>query len=261
MSELDGFWDVRRTAGLLPPMVGVRKRIHGERGRTTCGPLPGVPFDVAGFELRYRGAFSGFVDRLEPAGDGRFAGTATFRGRTFGRFDLVRLEGGAMTATEQLVKHIDEAYAMEQSVLRTLDGMIQTTDDPQVIDLLEHHRDETQVHAQRLKERLGAYESTPSIVREVGGIVGALAKLPLDLVRTEKAGRNARDLYAAEHMEIAAYQLLERIARNAGDAETVAVAKLNRGEDEAMAYKLNGFWDRFAELSLEEQGIPVAERS
>ena len=28
---------------------------------------------------------------------------------------------------EQLNKHIDEAYAMEQNVLRMLDGMIETT--------------------------------------------------------------------------------------------------------------------------------------
>ena len=39
---------------------------------------------------------------------------------------------------DQLVKHIDEAIAMEENVKRMLDGMIQTSDDPGVIDLLEH---------------------------------------------------------------------------------------------------------------------------
>ena len=34
------------------------------------------------------------------------------------------------TVQEQLIKHLDEAHAMEQSVLRMLDGMISTTDDP-----------------------------------------------------------------------------------------------------------------------------------
>jgi ferritin-like metal-binding protein YciE len=261
MPELDGIWEVRRTGGFLPPLLGVRKRIRGATGTTVVGRGPGVPFDVAGRELRYRAPFRGFVDRLAPAGEGRFAGTATFRGRTFGRFELIRREGETMGDTQQqLVKHIDEAYAMEQNVARMLDGMIQTTDDPQILDLLEHHKAETQAQAQRLKERIEAHGASPSLVREAGGILGALAKLPLDLVRTEKAGRNARDGYATEHMEIAAYQLLERIARNAGDHETVAVAKLNRGEEEAMARKLEGLWDRFAELSLEEEGIPVTSR-
>jgi ferritin-like metal-binding protein YciE len=167
-----------------------------------------------------------------------------------------------MTDSEQqLVKHIDEAYAMEQNVLRMLDGMLSTTDDPQILDLLEHHKVETQNQAQRLKERLEAHGASPSTMREVGGILGALAKLPLDLVRTEKAGRNARDAYATEHLEIASYQLLERIARAVGDEETVAVASMNRGEEEAMAYKLNELWDRFADLSLKEEGIPVTHRS
>ena len=49
----------------------------------------GVPFDVIGNELRYRSPFSAFVDIVEPDGLG-FSGRATFRGRTFGRFELRR---------------------------------------------------------------------------------------------------------------------------------------------------------------------------
>jgi hypothetical protein len=90
MGELDGTWDVRRSGGLLPPLLGVRKRIHGDAGETRVGPLFGVPFRVVGAELRYRGPLTGFVDVLEPAGPGRFRGRATFRGLEFGRFELVR---------------------------------------------------------------------------------------------------------------------------------------------------------------------------
>ena len=62
-----------------------------EAGRDPVGPLPGVPFEVDGNELRYRKPFSGFVDVVEPAGE-TFLGRATFRGREFGRFELRRLE-------------------------------------------------------------------------------------------------------------------------------------------------------------------------
>jgi len=91
--ELDGVWNVERRGGLLPPLVGVRKRIHGTRGETTCGRLPGMPFEVRGLSLHYRAPFRGFVDELEPDGDG-FRGRATFRGREFGRFALTRKQGG-----------------------------------------------------------------------------------------------------------------------------------------------------------------------
>jgi hypothetical protein len=88
--DLDGTWNVYRTGGLLPPLVGVRKRIAGGRGQTALGPLPGAPFEVVGLELRYRAPFGGFVDVLCPAGDGSFTGRATFRGRPYGSFRLVR---------------------------------------------------------------------------------------------------------------------------------------------------------------------------
>jgi hypothetical protein len=93
VSELDGTWDVERRGGLLPPLVGVHKRIKGTGGETRIGPIVGVPFDVDGLSLRYRGPFRAFVDELEPDGDG-FAGRATFRGREFGRFALRRRQGG-----------------------------------------------------------------------------------------------------------------------------------------------------------------------
>jgi hypothetical protein len=89
MNELDGTWDVVRTGGFLPPLLGVRKRITGDRGETRLGALPGVPFDVIGNELRYRSPFSAFVDVVEPDALG-FSGRATCRGRTFGRFELRR---------------------------------------------------------------------------------------------------------------------------------------------------------------------------
>jgi ferritin-like metal-binding protein YciE len=77
------------------------------------------------------------------------------------------------------------------------------------------------------------------------------------MARQEKAGRNARDGYATEHLEIASYQLLERVAQAAGDEETAEVARQNRKDEEAMAKKIESNWDRFAELSLQEAGITV----
>ena len=157
----------------------------------------------------------------------------------------------------QLIKHIDEAHAMEQNVLRMLDAMIATTDDPEILDTLEHHKVQTQSHADRMAQRLEAHDATPSTVRQLGGVLGALAKLPLDLVRGEKAGRNARDAYATEHVEIAGYELLSRIAQKAGDEETAAAAREIIEEERAMAKVIELNWDKFAELSLQEEGITV----
>jgi ferritin-like metal-binding protein YciE len=86
-------------------------------------------------------------------------------------------------------------------------------------------------------------------------VMAALMKGVVDLARSEKAGRNVRDGYATEHMEIASYQLLQRVAERAGDAETAAVARQNCAQEEAMAKKIEQCWDKAVELSLAEEEV------
>ena len=255
MSELDGVWAVDRVSGALPPLHGCVKRIHGGHGTTEFPRFPGMPFDVRGLELHYRPPFAMLVDRLEPQ-DGGYFGHATMLGREFGRFRLRRLDVMDQL-NAQLIKHIDEAHAMEENVLRMLDGMISTTDDPEILDALEHHKLQTQNHSDRMAERLEAHETAPSTVKQIGGVLGALAKMPLDFVRGEKAGRNARDGYATEHLEIASYELLRRIAQRAGDEVTAQAAQDIIAEERAMAALIEQNWDKFAELSLQEEGVIV----
>jgi hypothetical protein len=88
-SGLDGDWQVIRDGGFLPPLIGVRKHIEGDHGTTSLGPLPGVPFDVVGNELRYRPPLRSFVDIVEPSSSG-YHGRATAFGREIGTFRLVR---------------------------------------------------------------------------------------------------------------------------------------------------------------------------
>jgi hypothetical protein len=89
VGQLDGVWKVERRGGLLPPMLGVRKRIEGDRGWTKVGPLPGLRFRVEGSTLRYLGPFGGFVDVLERE-DGGYHGRTMFMGVEVGKFAMRR---------------------------------------------------------------------------------------------------------------------------------------------------------------------------
>jgi ferritin-like metal-binding protein YciE len=255
MGELDGVWAVERISGALPPLPGCIKRIHGTRGTTEFPNLPPMTFEVRGLELRYRAPFAMLVDKLEPR-NGDYFGRATMLGREFGQFRLRRLDTMDQLK-DQLIKHIDNAHAMEQNVLRMLDGMISTTDDPEILDALEHHKMQTQNHADRMAQRLETHDTAPSTVKQISGVLGALAKMPLDFVRGEKSGRNARDGYATEHLEIASYELLRRVAQKAGDEETAQAAQEIIAEEQAMAKLIEANWDKFAELSLREEGVTV----
>jgi ferritin-like metal-binding protein YciE len=138
-----------------------------------------------------------------------------------------------------------------------LDGLIQTAGDPELIDRLEHHKLETQRHENTMRRRLEAHGAQPSVVRQAAGMLEAFLKMPLDLVRGEKAGRGARDAYTTEHLEIASYELLRRVAERAGDEETAQACLEILEEERAMAQFIEERWDLLAEQALREEGIRV----
>jgi ferritin-like metal-binding protein YciE len=161
----------------------------------------------------------------------------------------------AETVRDKLISYITDAVALEENVEQMLAGMISTTGDPAMRARLEQHQEETRRQAERLRLCLAAHGEEHSAAKNIAAKAGAAAKGLLDSVRGDKAGRNARDGYATEHAEIAAYQLLERVALRAGDERTAQVARQNRAEEEDMAAFIDAHWDDVVELSLKEEGV------
>jgi ferritin-like metal-binding protein YciE len=274
MKDLTGDWRVERLDGLLPPMVGVRKRIYGDHGETWLGPLPGWPFRVERREgrvaLTYRVPFSVLVDELRAGANDSWLGRSTLGGCELGRFRMTRSGHHNDTRSEEersmaqedklrkkLIEYVQNVHAMEQNVLLMLDSMIVTTKDKEIVEMLRQHKADTRRQERRLHERLKALGGLglASTGKDLAAIAAAQAKGVADLWRTDKATRNARDAFVTEHLEMAAYELLERLADRAGDSETAEVARTNRAEEEAMAERIASNWDRFLDLTLAEEGI------
>jgi ferritin-like metal-binding protein YciE len=155
----------------------------------------------------------------------------------------------------QLVSYLTDAVALEQNVEQMLGGMISTTAEPTMKARLEQHLEETRAQQTRLRERLDSYGESESSMKNMAAKAGAAMKGMLDMGRSDNAGKNARDGYATEHLEIAAYELLERVATMAGDQDTAAVARTNRAEEEDMARFIEAHWDDVATQSLREEGV------
>jgi ferritin-like metal-binding protein YciE len=156
---------------------------------------------------------------------------------------------------QKLIDYVQDAHAMEMNVEMMLNSMIASSSDPKIKNRLEEHLEETKEHAERLSGCLDELGAGESVRKEGGAIMGSLPKGLLDQVRGDKPGKNARDGFVTENLEIAAYQLLERLADRAGDKKTAQVARQNRAEEERMRDFFDKSWDRVLDLTLEQEGI------
>ena len=159
---------------------------------------------------------------------------------------------------QKLVDYIEDNHAMERNVKRMLESMISTQKDERILADLTRYHEETDRHIQLLEERLAAHGKGASTRKDLQALGGAFGKGLIDMFRGDKEGKNMRDAYVTEHLEIAAYQLLERLADRAGDGETAAVARTIRADEEAMARKIDGTWDIVVDQTLKDEGVPVA---
>lgn len=163
---------------------------------------------------------------------------------------------GEKTIQGMLVSYLRDCHAMEENVLRMIDGMIATTNDPQILADLENHKTETENHERLIKQRLEELDADGgTVLKDVPAMFGAVLKGIGDAIRSDKAGKNARDGYVTEALEIAAYHLLENLAERAGDQVTVNLAKRIRADEEKMRDKIDGTWSKVIDLTLLEEGV------
>src|SRR5207249_11342188 len=76
-----------------------------------------------------------------------------------------------------------------------------------------------------------------------GALVGAMPDTPMRLAVTA---------FAFENLEVATYRVLQRLARRAGDADTLAMAERILEQEEAAAELVAGTFDRALEITLGE---------
>ncbi len=73
--------------------------------------------------------------------------------------------------------------------------------------------------------------------------------------RRDPVSRHMRDAYVAAHLQIAAAEMLRRVADRAGDAETARVATAMCDDAHDMSAELSDRWDLAADLSLRQHGL------
>lgn len=108
--------------------------------------------------------------------------------------------------------------------------------------VFEHHLRETEGHLQKLERRLDDRGATPSGVKDAMLRLGALNWGGFFGAQPDTPAKLAGFSYAVENLEIAAYELLLRVTRRAGDQETVTLAESILTEEKAAAKSVADQW-------------------
>jgi ferritin-like metal-binding protein YciE len=151
---------------------------------------------------------------------------------------------------EQLVKYLADAHAIEAQAIQLLEKAPKIVHDPELAKLFEDHLDETRAQQEIVEARLDAHGAGPSRLKDAAMRVGALNWGGFFAAQPDTPGKLAGFAYAFEHLEIAGYEELKRVADRAGDQETVRVAERILAEERAAAQAIAASWDRAVDASL-----------
>jgi ferritin-like metal-binding protein YciE len=151
---------------------------------------------------------------------------------------------------EQLSKYLADAHAIEAQAVALLERGPKLAGDAELALLYSEHLEETRDHRRLVEERLDARGGDPSSLKDAALRLGALNWGAFFQAHPDTPGKLAAFAYAFEHLEIAGYEELKRVAARVGDAETTATAERILAEERAAAEKLAGAFDRAVEASL-----------
>jgi ferritin-like metal-binding protein YciE len=156
---------------------------------------------------------------------------------------------------EQLVKYLADAHAIEQQSLRLLDKASELAGTPDLEAAYREHKDETEDHIQRLEARLDAYGDSPSKIKDAALKVGALNWGAFFAAQPDTPAKLAAFAYAVEHLEIAAYELLRRVAERAGDLDTAHAAEQTLQQEQYAARRVWSLFDQAVDATLTTRGL------
>jgi ferritin-like metal-binding protein YciE len=157
----------------------------------------------------------------------------------------------ADSSQEQLVLHLTDMHALEMQSIKQLERASELAGDEQLQQLYKDHLEETQEHERLVRERIEAYDHEPSPIKDLTMRSGAIGLRQLADIPPDTPVKLAMHFYALENLEVAAYELLARIAQESGDDETAEVADKILEQERGAADKIADTFDRSVELMLE----------
>ena len=159
---------------------------------------------------------------------------------------------------EQLCKYLADVHAIEAQAIGLLEKSQDIAGDRELARVYAQHLEETRDQQARVRDRLEELGGSPTPLKDAGLRAGALNWGAFFAAQPDTPGKLAAFAFAFEHLEIASYEELRRVAQRAGDRPTVALADHILAQERAAATSIAAEWDRAVDASLREVGVPVA---
>jgi ferritin-like metal-binding protein YciE len=156
---------------------------------------------------------------------------------------------------KQLEKYLADAHAIEQQAMQLLKKAPKLAGTKELAAAYEDHLEETTEHSRLVEGRLKARDSGPSTLKDAVMRLGALNWGTFFGAQVDTPAKLAGFTFAFEHLEIAAYELLKRVAARAGDEDTIAMAEKILLQERQAAGRIHSLFDYALDASLQEAGV------
>jgi ferritin-like metal-binding protein YciE len=160
-----------------------------------------------------------------------------------------------------LDRYLGDAHAIEQQSIQLLQAAPHIVGDDQLAVLFTDHLAETWEHERRIEERLAVRDANPSMLKDVVMRTGGVNARGFFGVQPDTPAKLAGFAFAFEHLEIATYELLCRVALRAGDMDTAEVAGSILAEERATADRIGRRWGRAIQAALAAQDVAAPPAS
>jgi len=144
--------------------------------------------------------------------------------------------------SDQVNTYLSDVHALEGQSKQLLEKSKEMEVPEALRAALAHHLEETEGHLEKIERRLDDRGTTPSAIKDAMLRLGALNWGGFFAAQPDTPAKLAGFAYAVKNLEVAAYELLLRVARRAGDEETVALAESILSEEKAAAKSVADQW-------------------
>ena len=164
------------------------------------------------------------------------------------------------TIEEQLTDYLADVHSIEVQALAQMKAAPKLAGEGRLAAAFREHLEETQEHERLVREQLEQRGADTSTLKDLAGRVGGWAMIAFARLNPDTPGKLTAHAFSYEHMELAAYELLRRIAQRANDEPVIELARVVGAQEQTMAERLAECFDEAVDISLAQKDDPMDEQ-